>query len=595
MPNTSCGSAQITTSAADGLGLLAASVSPQHTASDVTPVPILKNGLPQQQQQDQKKKQHRSFSPPRSTRPTNAFRQEGSTMVDTSFPTYPSTVDWDLPIQETDFLYRRQIAGLRPRRAGVTKVSIFDFDNTLFKSPLPNPRIWDKTLIGMLKSTDLGWFHDSRTLDKPYLKYTRNHWIGETVKQVRNEVMNSDTTLVVLLTGRSHSSYRPLILDLVSRNPDLHFDLVVLKETPTRQSPLMSPVGSPAPNSSAARAATPLTFDYKMRVVEDIVTAFPAISQIKMWDDRINHCHRMQQYLDALKFRTGTRFSDAAVLYVPPQTIYMDPAKERRLVRSMIDAHNDHVHERALTCGIGPDHKDYSVGALQTQSRLAYVGVTLLPQSTASLQAEVRSPRGWTLDATHMVLVDEGDASETVLQTQLGAKDGDIVTVVVDCIGTIPGATIAVRVAEVRDALGNALKPKPNTDDNDIDEGNNSTPYITVAYNGVEGYRLSRGDNIRRWRPLASGRLVLEGVIGKHSLTAASLVMPKPVINEVSVGRLVCNYWPELRGKEIGTKISEINRRLDERGIENLQINKDAIEEIVKSHAFKTQEQELPP
>ncbi|KAJ2583996.1 hypothetical protein EV177_010115, partial [Coemansia sp. RSA 1804] len=137
-----------------------------------------------------------------------------------------------------------------------------------------------------------------------------------------------------------------------------------------------------------------------------------------------------------------------------------------------------------------------------------------------------------------MVLVDEGDASEIVLQTQLGAQDGDIVTVVVDCIGTIPGATIAVRVAEVRDALGNALKPKPDTDDNDIDEGNSSTPYITVAYNGVEGYRLSRGDNIRRWRPLASGRLVLEGVIGKHSLTAASLVMPKPVINEVSVGRL---------------------------------------------------------
>ncbi|KAJ1899580.1 hypothetical protein LPJ81_004114 [Coemansia sp. IMI 209127] len=337
---------------------------------------------------------------------------------------------------------------------------------------------------------------------------------------------------------------------------------------------------------ASMRSATPLTFDYKMGVIEDIISAFPDINEILMWDDRIKHCQKMQLYLDSLRSRTADRFSDATVHYVPPQTIFMDVAEERQLVRSMIDAHNRHVHERATACGLTPDDKDYSVGTLQTHLRLAHIGVFLSPRSSKALRKEVRSPRGWTPEANHMVFVNNGATSETVLENEVGAKSGDRVTIVVDCIGTMYGATIAVRVAEVKDMQGNVLTPRLGRDE--------AVPYITVAYNGLEGFRLSRTDSIKRWRPLVSGRLVLDGTIGKHFLTASSLVMPKPVINEVSIGRLVCHYWPELRGKEIGAKVSEINQRLSEDGIENLEENKDRIEDIVKSHAFKTQEQELP-
>ncbi|KAJ1664748.1 hypothetical protein EV178_003819 [Coemansia sp. RSA 1646] len=576
MPNTTCSTPPIAGITGECLGMVSAgSVPPQYTALVVTSSPIVKNRKSEQQQQQQ-------LRGPYTPRPNNGFQQGPAPGI--SVPTYPSTVDWETPIQETDFLYRKQISNLRQRKAGATRLSIFDFDNTLFKSPLPNPRIWDSTLIGMLKSTDLGWFHDSRTLDKPYLKYTRNHWIKETVAQVRSEVKKSDSTIIVLLTGRAHSSYRPLILDLVSRNSDLYFDLVVLKETPTRQSPLMSQ--GEFSDLAAARAATPLTFEYKMGVIEDIISAFPDISDIQMWDDRINHCQKMQTYLDSLRSRTTDRFNEAIVYYVPPQTIFMDMAKERNLVRSMVSAHNDHVHERASACGLAPDDKDYSVGTLQTQSRLAHVDVSLSPKSSSALQKEVRSPFGWMTEANHMMLVNEGEDSEAVLENELGAKDGDKVTIVVDCIGTIPGSTIAVRVSEVKDMQGNVLKPRLGRDE--------AVAYITVAYNGVEGFRLSRSDKIKRWRPLASGGLVLDGTIGKHYLTAASLVMPKPVINEVSIGRLVCHYWPDLRGKEIGNKISEINQRLADVGIENMEENKDKIENIVKSHAFTTQEQELP-
>ncbi|KAJ2547791.1 hypothetical protein EV175_005076 [Coemansia sp. RSA 1933] len=549
-------------------------VSPQQQESTPGTNPIVKNGKAELQQ---------TKRGPYTPRP-NVFQRRTSAVAGISLPTYPSKVDWTVPIQETDFLYRKQIAELRQRKPDITRVSIFDFDNTLFKSPLPNPRIWDSTLIGMLKSTDLGWFHDSRTLDAPYLKYTPNHWIEETVAQVRSEVKQLDKTLIVLLTGRAHGSYRSLILDMVASNPDLHFDLVILKETLTRQSPLMSQGGFS--ELAATRAATPLTFEYKMGVIEDIISAFPKASDILMWDDRINHCQKMQAYLDSLRARTGDRFNDAIVYYVPPQTIFMDVPKERQLIRSMIDAHNTHVHERATACGLTPEHRDYSVGTLQTHSFLAHIDVALSPQSTRVLQKEIRSPFGWVKEANHMVFVNKGTDSEAVLTDVVGAKSGDKVTVVVDCIGTIPGAMIAARVAEVRDMQGKVLKHRLDPED--------SVPYITVAYNGLEGFRLSQSNRINKWRPLTSGRIALDGTIGKHYLTASTLVMPKPVINEVSIGRLVCHYWPELSGKEIGAKVSEINQRLDDNGIENLEENKDRIEDIVKSHAFKTQEQELP-
>ncbi|KAJ1662150.1 hypothetical protein GGF38_003387, partial [Coemansia sp. RSA 25] len=160
-----------------------------------------------------------------------------------NMPSYTSSVNWDEPISETDFLYRQQLSELRQRKRGkATRLSIFDFDNTLFKSPQANPKLWDQKLIGMLLSTDLGWFQDSRTLSAPYLQYTDDHWIGPIEELVQAE-SERDDTLVVLLTGRSHHAYRDLVLDLISRRPHLRFDIIILKETLTRQSPLVSQVG----------------------------------------------------------------------------------------------------------------------------------------------------------------------------------------------------------------------------------------------------------------------------------------------------------------------------------------------------------------
>lgn len=51
----------------------------------------------------------------------------------------------------------------------VKRIEIFDFDNTLFCSPLPNPALWHRSLIGRLMSPEVGWFRDVRTLSEPFV------------------------------------------------------------------------------------------------------------------------------------------------------------------------------------------------------------------------------------------------------------------------------------------------------------------------------------------------------------------------------------------------------------------------------------------
>ncbi|KAJ2742923.1 hypothetical protein GGI20_004124 [Coemansia sp. BCRC 34301] len=487
-------------------------------------------------------------------------------------PSYPSPVNWDEPVSETDFLYRQQLSELRQRKRGkATRLSIFDFDNTLFKSPRANPRLWDQQLIGMLLSTDLGWFQDARTLSAPYLQYTDNHWIApiEELVQVESE---RDDTLVVLLTGRSHHAYRDLILELVGRRPHLRFDIIILKETLTRQSPLVSQVGFDMPDKENPPA--PLTFDYKMGVVEDAIAAFPEIKNIAMWDDRAHHCERMQLYLDALQLRHAERLDKAEVYHVPPQTIFMAEDNERKLVYALVNEYNERVaaaaKRRIATGAARPGDKDpLPVGSLVMKQYASYTGVFLGRSSRVLLRRHVRCPPNWSSAADHMTL-SLGPANPEELSRNLGAALGDSVELVVDAIGTIANAVVAVRVAQVRTKskqLG--LTPEPL--------------YITVAYNEPAGFRSSYAKNIAWWRPLRSGNLMLRGVLAEHMLTTASIVIPKVAVEDVKIGGLVCQQWPALKGRDIGTAVASVRQKMDDLGVENKEANRGKIVDIVMS------------
>ncbi|KAJ2723617.1 hypothetical protein GGI07_002499 [Coemansia sp. Benny D115] len=487
-------------------------------------------------------------------------------------PIYTSTIDWSQPIAEDDFLYRKELSQLRQTRQGITRLVIIDFDNTLFKSPLPNPWLWDSKVIGMLKSTDLGWFHDARTLSPPYLEYTDRHWISSVEELTRDECQRPDT-LVMMLTGRSHAAYRQIILDLLGTRKDLEFDIVILKETPTRQSPLVSQVDF---STVSKDPLAPYTFDYKMAVVEDTIAAFPEIREIFMWDDRIQQCEKMQGYLDSLQSRSD-QITKAWVYHVLPQTIYMQEDNERRLVNAMIQEYNDRVRASdTANCDKLAD-LDLPLGTVVQSEYPSFTGVFLDKKSTHLLKKNVRSPQNWAKSSRYMSLK-VGLADDSELMSYIGAKMNDSVELVVDKIGSIGNRVIAVQVSSIK-VQGKKTSIVPRT-------AEDSTPYITIAYNEPYGARADNASNITTWRPLNSGSLVLRGKVGVHMVTTAVIVKeehPQQIPAEVSIGTIVCQCWPRLKGREIGVAVKGVNLLMEQHDIKNLEANREVITDLVRS------------
>ncbi|KAJ3204295.1 hypothetical protein HDU67_009655, partial [Dinochytrium kinnereticum] len=113
----------------------------------------------------------------------------------------------------------------------ISKLYIFDFDSTLFRSPLPNPNLWAPEVLGTLIS-DCGWFVEPRTLRDPYIPASPDPswWDLDVVKEVREAMRSASEqgdSIVTLLTGRRHDLFADRIRELCHAfDPDepLKFD-----------------------------------------------------------------------------------------------------------------------------------------------------------------------------------------------------------------------------------------------------------------------------------------------------------------------------------------------------------------------------------
>ena len=108
----------------------------------------------------------------------------------------------------------------------IAKLAIFDFDSTLFKSPLPSQELWTPSFVGTIIS-DCQWFSDHRTLAHPYLPLSPNDdwWNIDIVSKAKTSLTQKDT-LTVLLTGRRKQIFHDRILELCKNRDDpLEFHL----------------------------------------------------------------------------------------------------------------------------------------------------------------------------------------------------------------------------------------------------------------------------------------------------------------------------------------------------------------------------------
>ncbi|KAI8051550.1 hypothetical protein BDF22DRAFT_734522 [Syncephalis plumigaleata] len=207
---------------------------------------------------------------------------------------------------------------------------IFDFDNTLFCSPLPNPRLWHRSLIGRLMSPEVGWFRDARTLSEPFVICRKSttggsptcEWFSTHVLQRVRDVIDDTGTLTILLTGRSRSVYHARITELLLEH-ELQFDLLILREY---------------------HDTIATTMQFKKHVIHRLLNLFTHANELVMWEDRSNHAVQFKRFLDELQ--ASERLATGNVVKVTPAISYMERQLEVQLQLWRVDFRSNVLQQR---------------------------------------------------------------------------------------------------------------------------------------------------------------------------------------------------------------------------------------------------------
>lgn len=231
------------------------------------------------------------------------------------------------------------------------KLAIFDFDSTLFFSPLLSPTLWHPNLIKLATAESVygpGWWRDVRSLDLgPFEELKKTGWEGywneKTVKEAR-ECIADPNTMTVVLTGRRFHPFHLLIPDMLEAK-QLQFDLIGLRPDPEHVSDNHWKVrnGLKQLTYNLASSVFNSTMHFKTCFILNILHNVKSIQNVIMWDDRIHHVNRFKEYLSQLKY--NRYITDGSVIYVPGIRPKYNPSWEINVIQHIIETHNKAVME----------------------------------------------------------------------------------------------------------------------------------------------------------------------------------------------------------------------------------------------------------
>lgn len=170
------------------------------------------------------------------------------------------------------------------KREEITKIHIYDFDQTLYASPLPNTELYPpSTLRHIMFNVSLlgeGWFANPSILETSLREENSsmpkwNHLTTELVKLSLDEA----NVLTILLTGRKEEKFRShikLAMELFKKQFGLvkGFDVVCLK--PSRFETTMS---------------------FKTTLIKSFLDYYHNVEEISLYDDRSNHINQFKNFL----------------------------------------------------------------------------------------------------------------------------------------------------------------------------------------------------------------------------------------------------------------------------------------------------------
>ncbi|KAJ3045402.1 folylpolyglutamate synthase [Rhizophlyctis rosea] len=473
-----------------------------------------------------------------------------------------------------------------PSRCNLTRLLIFDFDSTLFRSPLPNRKLWHTELLGALLA-DCGWFADGRTLSAPYIpeKPSITWWDEETVRAARESISRKDDTVSVLMTGRRHNVFSERIREIAhSLEPPLHFDLFFFREGHDPTQPRHYPT----------------TLDFKVAVLRNLLQSIPSIKHVEFFDDRSRHLNFFTSELTALqkKQRIET-FNCHFIQHDPALEQQMPEELEKSLVVDLVSRSNERIAKcrrdleeaaAAQECEeIGGDGEEGCVKNLRKTNKLTlprrtsasffrepidlaervkYTAVCLDAQSSERLLSLTPRPAKWTVSADHITIC-LGPAQEKYVEPMGGL--GATVHAFATAIGQIPNRITAIKVESDPCHL-------PLLSFND-------TPHVTLFF--APDAKAKESNDITEWTPLAEP-IPITGTLREVSAVGIKgaekkVQAPKQAI---SIGNLVQKHHPGLKGKEIGEACKRVQVWMEKMVIENADTNRAMIEWYIQGLAI---------
>ncbi|GAP85171.2 putative tat pathway signal sequence protein [Rosellinia necatrix] len=274
----------------------------------------------------------------------------------------------------------------------INTIHVYDFDNTLFQTPLPNPKIWNSATLGRLQGPDIfangGWWHDSRILAATGDGVEREEprawagWWNEKIVELVQLSMKQKDALCVLLTGRSERGFTDLIKRIVTSR-GLEFDMMGLKPE----------VG---PNSERFGS----TMLFKQAFLVAMMETYKHAQEIRIYEDRPKHTAGFRDFLAYYNEQQRDIHNQpsrgpilAEVIQVADISTNLDPVVEVAEVQHLINSHNALVGSRTkrgrserLTIRKTVFYTSYMIKPEDTK-RLIALATPHLPENEVKYQA----------------------------------------------------------------------------------------------------------------------------------------------------------------------------------------------------------------
>lgn len=195
-------------------------------------------------------------------------------------------------------------------KSGITKLHIYDFDNTLYCSPHPNGALYTKVLYDALFNSstilnDGGWWSEPSFLEQSFEdmlnsseKEQATYWSQDIIKLAQASYEDPQTISIVL-TGRKEVYFHAIFNEMFNSFREVSFNAICLKRAEMGLS----------------------TAEYKISLINDFLSHYTSLKELIIYDDRLAQVKQFEKV-----FGRGT------VIHVQPRFKMLDIAEESRLI-----------------------------------------------------------------------------------------------------------------------------------------------------------------------------------------------------------------------------------------------------------------------